>query len=144
MTAFLLEITCLSRRRLALIARGRFSRFLAVGALNTLFGYGVFYLILTVTSRPLFSLVVSTVIGVLFNFRSMGSLVFNSSDGRLIFRFLSVYGLLFILNAIALDILRRQGIEPARAQIVLIAPLALLSYWLNSGFVFQRRGNARA
>ena len=58
--------------------RRPFARFLVVGVVNTLFGYGVFCLALWATQQPTLAVVISTVLGVLFNFRSTGVVVFGS------------------------------------------------------------------
>lgn len=115
---------------------GGFPRFLVVGLLNTLFGYGVFCLALAASNQAVFAAAVSTVLGVLFNFRTIGGLVFGSSDLRLIERFTGVYVLLFLLDACALEIAQRCGIASVVAQAGLVAPLAGLSFILNRAFVF--------
>lgn len=61
--------------------RLRFARFLIIGALNTLFGFGVFYLLLLAHLRPGPALAVATVLGVLFNFMTTGRVVFENAEG---------------------------------------------------------------
>lgn len=124
--------------------KGLLTRFLLVGLLNTLFGYGVFWLVLALTQRAMFSLAVSTVAGVLFNFRSIGGLVFRTADPRRLGAFASVYAFLFLLNALALESLRGCGLPPAMAQAGLVLPLALLSFHLNRRFVFGAAPHADA
>lgn len=121
----------------------RFPRFILVGALNTVFGYGVFYLTLAATGHPQLSLAIATALGALFNFRSTGCLVFGRSETRLIMRFLAVYAGLFILNAAALDGMSRTGLAPALAQAALLGPMAALSYLLNASLVFAGIDAAR-
>jgi putative flippase GtrA len=113
----------------------KFRRFLAVGVLNTVFGYGVFYVALGLTWQPLLALSFSTVAGVAFNFYSIGSIVFRQSDRRSIWRFVIAYALVFIVNARALRAL--EGAAPAAIlQAMLLPGLALLAYILNRDFVF--------
>ncbi len=123
------------RRRRPLPVSGAFARFLIVGLLNTVFGYGVFCGALALTGHAILSLALSTVAGVLFNFRTIGGLVFRSADQRL-GRFVGVYAFLFLLNALALAGLRRLGVPPALAQAGLVFPLACLSFHLNRRLVF--------
>lgn len=133
------------RSPLRKLLRIRFLRFLAVGALNTVFGYAAFCLALALTGHSLAAVTLSTIAGVLFNFRSTGAIVFGSSDRRRLTRFVAVYALLFAINALALHVLERTGAAPALGQACLIPFLAMLSYALNRDFVFSnpdRSGNA--
>lgn len=114
-------------------------RFLAVGLLNTFFGYSVFYIAVAVTKHSLLALTISTLAGVAFNFFSIGALVFRSLDRRLIWRFLGVYGVVFAVNAIALCALETLGLNSSLAQALLLPGLAILSYLLNRDFVFVDR-----
>ena len=68
-----------------------FIKFLAVGVLNTLFGYGIFALLLFIGLHYAVASILATICGVLFNFKTTGTLVFNNNDNRLIFKFISVY-----------------------------------------------------
>lgn len=117
-----------------------FPRFLLAGFLNTLFGYSVFYALLSATQNATLSLAVSTLLGVAFNFRSIGALVFGSSDPRRMKRFACVYAFLFVANALALAGLQRLSIPPALAQAALLLPVAALSFDLNRRYVFGGAG----
>jgi putative flippase GtrA len=128
----------------AVFRQGGFPRFLLVGVMNTLFGYVAFCLIFLVTGKAILSAALSTILGVLFNFCSIGGLVFGSSDRRLIGRFTSVYALLFILNAIALNVATSRGLSVLVVQAALLAPLAGLSFVLNRHFVFGAVATPRA
>ena len=123
----------------ALAARHRFTRFLLVGVVNTLFGYGVFFAALTLTGHAILSALISTVAGVLFNFRSIGAFVFHSADKPLLTRFIAIYALLFVLNAAALAAMEALRVPPAAAQACLLPFLAILSYVLNRDLVFRPR-----
>jgi putative flippase GtrA len=119
-----------------LLRAGGFPRFILVGLLNTLFGYGLFCAALTATGAATLSLAVATVAGVLFNYRSIGSLVFGETGSQRLWRFIGVYALLFVLNALALTILQGLGARPAFAQAGLLPLMAAASFVLNRRFVF--------
>ena len=71
---------------------GHFFRFLAIGVLNTLVGYGLFSLLVLIRLAPGVALLVATVLGVLFNYFTTGQLVFATKGvGRLPW-FLAVSG----------------------------------------------------
>ena len=118
-------------------ATRRFVSFLAVGGLNTAFGYGAFALLILVGARAGTALAGATIVGVLFNFNTVGRLVFRSRDPGLLPRFLAVYAVQFAINLLALRALGRAGLSPLLAQLALVLPLALLSFVAMRRFVFR-------
>jgi len=120
-------------------------RFLAVGGLNTAFGYGC-YAAFVLAGAPLWLAVSgSTTLAFLFNFLSYGGLVFGSTSHRLFPRFLVFYAGLGGLNFVLLRGLGWLGLGPLWAQAVLLPLLAGVGFVGMRGFVFhgQARGVAR-
>lgn len=114
----------------------RFVRFLLVGGLNTAFGYGVYVGCLWLGMHYALAGAVSTVLGVLFNYKSTGNLVFRSkSTGRLP-HFVSVYVVIYAFGVLAVGAMLRLGIPEWLGGLILILPSAILSYLLNRRFVF--------
>ncbi|PPQ36945.1 GtrA family protein [Rhodoblastus acidophilus] len=120
------------------LAQARFLRFLVVGGLNTVFGYGLFYLLLRLSGSALFALTLGTVIGVLFNFVTTGALVFRTMERRRLAKFLGVYGIVYLYNAAGLTILQAMALDPALAGLLLLPGAVAISYGLNRSFVFNR------
>lgn len=118
------------------MARHRFVRFLAVGMLNTLFGYGCFVLLLYVGLHYTMALLLGTVLGVLFNFKTTGSLVFGVRDNRLLARFVGTYAVIYACNVVAIELLLRTGLSAQVAGAVLLLPMAALAFVINRKFVF--------
>jgi putative flippase GtrA len=114
-----------------------FLRFLAVGAINAAFGYGVFAALLYVGSHYAMASFISTVVGVLFNFKTTGRLVFGSHDNRLIFRFVGTYVIIYLANVAGLKLFSLFGIHPYLGGALLVLPLAVLAFTLNKRFVFH-------
>lgn len=120
----------------------RIARFLAVGALNTAFGYGVFALLVLAGLPPQPSLMIATVLGVSFNFLSFGRLVFSqkstlSAAGRFVVVYLVSYG----MNASMLEVLiARMGLPPLMAQLLCLPAVVALTYVLMRTFVFRANG----
>jgi putative flippase GtrA len=128
------------RRVMALIRdiwEVRVIRFLVVGGLNTLFGYGVFALLLFLGLHYSVALLVATVLGVLFNFKTTGVIVFKNSSNRLILRFILVYGVVYGLNVLSVHTLKKLGMSGYVAGAVLLIPMAMVAYALNHLFVFS-------
>ncbi|WP_442755302.1 GtrA family protein [Methylocystis sp. JAN1] len=122
----------------ALLER-RFARFLVVGVFNTIFGYGLFYALLAAGFAPTPALAVATAAGVGFNFFTTGRVVFANSDATRLWRFVSVYGVVFLVNDFLLERALYLGLTPAAAQAVLLLPCVALSYALNRTLVFAAR-----
>ena len=112
----------------------RFIGFLIAGGINTLFGYGVYSAQVLMGIVPHIAVVISTVVGVLFNFLTT-SAVFRSRDLRKLPRFLAVYAAMMGLNILLLDIAMRVGLGPLLAQ-ALILPIFTLTFLAMRRFVF--------
>ena len=81
---------------------------------------------------------VSTIIGVLFNFFTTGRIVFKNSDFKLILKFIGVYGITYLVNLLFLSIFNRYHVDLVLAGAILLIPMALLSYFLNNALVFKK------
>jgi len=115
----------------------RVLRFLAVGLLNTGFGYAC-YAGFVLAGAPLwFAVGGGTALGFLFNFYSYGGLVFGSTAMRLLPRFLLFYLALGSLNFLLLRLLGSAGFGPLVAQALLLPVLAACGYLGLRGFVFR-------
>ena len=115
----------------------QFVIFLIVGVLNTGVGYGLFVLFVLIKLRPGISLFLATALGVLFNYLTMGRLVFAARGlGRLPY-FVAVYGLTFVLNLWSLRFLLSAGFSPILAQAILLPLMVVLNFALNKLLVFQ-------
>jgi putative flippase GtrA len=117
----------------------RVLRFLAVGGVNTGFGYAC-YTGFVLAGAPLwFAVGGSTVVAFLFNFMSYGRLVFRSTSWRRLPRFLLFYLGLGGLNFTLLRLLGQAGLGALPAQAVLLPVLALCGYLGLRAFVFGER-----
>lgn len=114
----------------------QFVRFLLVGVLNTLFGYACFYALLLVGLHYAVAMALATVMGVLFNFKSTGSLVFGSRDNRLILRFVCTYVVVYLANIGGIGLFREAGLSPKVGGALMLLPAATLAFILQKKFVF--------
>ena len=78
--------------------KNKFIRFLFVGGLNTAFGMGVYCLMIFIGVSYIWATLISQVLGVLFNFLTTGTLVFENSDKHLIFKFILSYIITYFIN----------------------------------------------
>jgi putative flippase GtrA len=115
----------------------QFLRFLIVGVLNTAFGYGLFVAFLYLGVQYPVAMAVSYCFGILFNFKSTGSLVFKSRNNRLLFRFIACYVVVYVVNVVGVRALDVFGVAPYLGAAILLLPMAVLSFILNRIFVFN-------
>ncbi len=120
------------------LAQIRAVRFLVVGGLNTAFGYGLYYALLRLSGSAMFALTLGTILGVLFNFMTTGSLVFRRMESHRLVRFLGVYGVVYLYNAAGLTLLQAVRVDPALAGLLLLPGAVVLSYLLNRSLVFAQ------
>jgi putative flippase GtrA len=119
------------------LVQNRFFRYLAVGGVNTVFGYGIFAaLILLNVWYPLAALI-ATVLGVLFNFKTTGTLVFGSRDHSLLYRFLLVYGIGYVIGVLVLRLGKEFGVSVLVTSAVMTLPMAFFTYTLQRLLVFR-------
>jgi putative flippase GtrA len=83
------------------------------------------------------SLLIGHILGILFNFNTTARIVFNSKDYRLLIRFFAVYGTTYVINLGALRIFKSINFNMIFAQMIMILPMALLSFFLNKKLVFN-------
>jgi putative flippase GtrA len=114
-----------------------FLRFIAVGGLNTIFGY-VSYAAFVLVGAPLWLAVSgATLLAFLFNFISYGGIVFGSTSYLLLPRFLIFYLGIGVLNFVLLRALTSLGVGPLWAQAILLPVLAATGFVGMRRFVFR-------
>jgi putative flippase GtrA len=118
----------------------QFLRFIAIGLLNTAFGYGVFVIGLFLGLAPAAALAVATVLGIGFNFFTTGRLVFLNRDNRRIYRFVLVYGVVYLGNVGLLKLAEALSVPPALAQLCILPVVVVTTFLLMRSFVFREEG----
>jgi putative flippase GtrA len=118
----------------------RFIKFIAIGIVNTIFGYALYAFLLFIGSSYIKALLFSTIAGVVFNFFSYENIVFSGYKGRIIFcKFFISYILIYLLNALLLSILMRYYfVSPLAGQVICIPLCVFLSWLLMNYWVFKR------
>ena len=120
----------------------RFVKFLFVGAINTLFGYSMYALFVTFGFNPSNALLISYILGVFWNFKTTGSIVFRNKDNKLIFKFFISYVFTYYVNSISLNFLiDNLHINKYLAEAIVIPPVAVLSFLIFKTFIFKDKKN---
>lgn len=112
-------------------------RFLAVGVLNTAFGYGFYALLLALGLHYAVAAFLATAVGVMFNFQSSKKLVFQSRVHNRFIQFIFSYCLIYLINVIALTLLVQWGLSAYVAGLATLLPGAMMSYLLQKNWVFK-------
>lgn len=116
-----------------------FIKFLFVAGLNTCFGYLLFAVIVFILKNAYISTIISTIIAILFNFKTYGAIVFKSKDNSRVFRFFGVYSITMCLQLAAFKVFANFGItNPYIVAAIMTLPLAGLSFLLMRRFVFTK------
>ncbi len=118
----------------------QFIRFLIIGGVNTVFAYSIYALSIFLGAHYTLAVLLSTVIGTCFSFKTMGTMVFDNPDNMLIFKFIAVYALCYFLNIGILRVLTLMGVTNLYiAGLTSSLLVALVSFSLNKWVVFRKR-----
>ena len=118
----------------------RILRFFAVGALNTLFSYVIYAILILLGLHYTLATLFSTILGIIFNFFTTGRLVFRSMNNRLFYKFVMVYGCTYLVNILLLHwLVDLLAVNKLVAGAITTLPVAMLSYTLNSRFTFSKQ-----
>lgn len=114
----------------------RFIRFLIAGVINTLFGFLVYSALILGGNTRWQALLLGSIAGVCFNFFTTGGYAFRDISARRIPRFALSYLAVYLINLALVEIAAHFRIQAILTQGVLMFPMAGLSYFLMSNFVF--------
>jgi len=120
----------------------RVIRFVLVGVLNTTFSYAIYALLLYVGLGYQLANFFALVMGILFSFKTQGTLVFNNTAHGLFFRFAICWLLIYLCNIGLIRQLLTFGLDAYTAGALTIPPIIVISYLLQKHFVFNRAADA--
>ena len=123
----------------------QFVRFLAVGLVNTLFGYGVFAAAVLAGLVGMPALVLAYLVGVPFNYFFTGRFVFGGTPrtrGSFL-RFVAAYVVIYVFNALLYRGIETAVVAPLLAQALCIPVVAVFSFLLFKLHVFRDTAPAR-
>lgn len=118
-----------------------FVKFILVGILNTAFGYLAFALLLFAGLHYTLAVILSTVAGILFNFKTTGVIVFKNNNNKLIFKFVAVYALTCTIGIIILRLAELSHLNLYFAGLVSTGICAVIAFLLNKNWVFNYEKN---
>lgn len=113
--------------------------FLIVGLINTLFSYIIYSIFLYAGLDYKLSVLLSTILGVFFSFRTLGTFVFHNNDKKLIYRFIVLYSLIYFLNITLIKFFYNLVYNYYLAGGFAIVICAIVSFIFNKYFVFKKK-----
>lgn len=117
--------------------RSEFALFMLVGALNTAFSYGVYAFFIFIGFHYSLASFLQLFFSILFNFQTIGKLVFKNNDNKRLISFILVCLFMYLFYVLGLKALNYIGFNNYAAGAVMIIPVSVLSYFLNKVFVFK-------
>lgn len=114
-----------------------FIKFILVGALNTLFGYTIFALLLFAGLHYSVAVVFATIAGVLFNFKTTGVLVFRNHNNKLIFKFFAMYVFTSLVSIGLLHFAQMYKLNLYFAGFIATGMMAVVSFFISKYWVFK-------
>ncbi|MXU65218.1 GtrA family protein [Oceanomicrobium pacificus] len=112
--------------------QNQFVRFLAVGLLNTAFGYGVYALLVFVGLPAQAALIGQFVAGATWNYFTHARLVFGTRGTGRMPAYFGAYLLVYAVNALLLRLLMGLGLGAYLAQALLLPVTVVLAFLLIS------------
>jgi putative flippase GtrA len=126
------------------ITRNQFIKFLCIGILNSIAGYGSFFILVNYLNYQI-ALLCGHLIGVTNSFFWNKLLVFKTSNISIMefLRFNVVYLFVYLTNAIALYIcVDIFNVDPRPAQLLLLPLVTLVSFFGQKLWTFKEKNNA--
>ena len=124
--------------------KNKFIRFIFIGGINTVFGLGVYCLMIWIGFSYIWATLISQILGVLFNFMTTGTLVFENSDKKLIFKFVFSYVLTYFINVGINRVLQLVfGLNEYFSGIIAIIVSALISFLILKFFVYNDKSRKK-
>lgn len=111
-----------------------------VGVINTIFGYSCYAILIFIGLHYSLAVMISTILGVMFNFKTLGVYVFKNNSNLLLFKFIMVYFIIYWVNIGLIKIFYNKGFDLYFSGILALLICPILSYFLNKFVVFKRSG----
>ena len=120
------------------LAQRQFLRFLVAGGVNTLFGFGINIGAMLAGAPVWLAMLSGTLAGIAFNFFTHGGYAFRDLSARRLPRYLLGYAVVYAIALAGFHALNLFVPGPVTCQVLLVAPMTLLSYLIMSRFVFRK------
>jgi len=117
--------------------KNSFCRFVIVGLLNSIFGFVVFTIFALTSLSTWKVLLISNLIGILFNFFTIGNFVFNEAKISQVPKFLISYLAIYLTYLGLITYLEPIFGNRIIAMGIIVVPIAILTYLIQRFFVYK-------
>ena len=124
-----------------LFLNARFFRFLVVGGLNTAFNYGVYAFFIFSGLGYFLASTISFIVGMVVSFKTHGRYVFHNYSNQSFYLYVISWLVIYLANVSMLGLLIRNGVDSYWAGVLLIPPVAVLSFVVLRFIVFREGGS---
>lgn len=101
--------------KLLSLIKFQFIRFIMVGVVNTGFSYGTYALLLYLGLEYQVASLCALILGILFSFKTQGTLVFLNPSNRLFIRFFLCWMLIYLFNIFIIGKIIQFGLDAYQA-----------------------------
>jgi putative flippase GtrA len=113
-------------------------RFIIVGAFNTGFSYAVYAVFIFFGANYALANFMGLALGIVVGFNTTGRLVFKNTDNKRFYRFIIVWGVIYLVSTYAIGWFVSIGLNEYAAGLVTLPLSAVMSFVLQKYFVFRR------
>lgn len=121
------------------LLKNKIGKFIFAGLINTLFGYAIYAVLIYAQVPYLIALLISTILGVFFNYYSFGRIVFGGHRHWFVFiKFIISYALIYVVNGALLFCLTQKFLfSPYISQVACIPLGVFFSWFLMKYLVYK-------
>lgn len=112
-------------------------RFVVVGGINTAFSYGIYALVLLSGFNFAVANLVALSLGILFSFKTQGTLVFRNGDNRRFWRFILSWTIIYLATITLISQFIASGLNAYISGALALPFSTVLSYMMQKYFVFH-------
>lgn len=112
-------------------------RFIVIGIINTAFYFMLYSIFIFFKLDYKVAVLLATLLGIVFSFKTLGSFVFKNKDNKLFIKFLLLYVILYFVNIMLINFFNHFVNNYYIAGFLATMINAVLSFGLNKFFVFK-------
>jgi putative flippase GtrA len=112
-------------------------RFFIVGVVNTAFSYFIYSVGLFFSLHYTIASLIALISGILFGFKTHGTLVFSNHDNRRLFHYFFSWFLIYFFNIAIIGVIVNTGFSALIAGAVALIPVTVISFLIQKFFVFR-------
>jgi putative flippase GtrA len=112
-------------------------KYIFVGLLNTIFSYGIFFVVFRSFHSVILALILANICGIIFSFTTNRYWIWKSGNLESLFKFFIIQVLSLVVNWIILHIVSLTIIPRELAQVFIYSFQAIGFYFINKNYVFK-------